>query len=116
MAQVTIEGTLTPSVMLARGERSVVEHTPRIDRLVRYGYIKIVEGDDEPIVADKPYVRPEPPNGNASRDDWAEYLNQHTGIDTEGKGRDALKAEYDELLRVEADIPPADETEGGETP
>lgn len=45
MAQmVTIEGSVTPSAELARGERRTVIYTDRIARLVKRGFIVIVKG------------------------------------------------------------------------
>lgn len=43
MAEVTVEGTLTPSVYLAKGARARVELTDAVRRKVKRGYIKIVE-------------------------------------------------------------------------
>ena len=50
MAKLTIEGSLTPSAFLARGERRTVQHTPRIDRMVHRGFVVVVDAhdDDEP--------------------------------------------------------------------
>ena len=54
-----------------------------------------------------PTPLPEPipaPRGNASRDDWAEWLADNTDIVTEGKDRDALRAEYAEWTKTH-DVP-----------
>lgn len=55
MAQVTIEGTITPSVALATGERLRVERTGYINKLISGGFVKVVEehGDPEPTPAQK---------------------------------------------------------------
>lgn len=53
---VTIEGSVTPSAELPRGEQRTVVYTDRIDRLVKRGYIVIVKGpwdaDDPQTYAD----------------------------------------------------------------
>jgi hypothetical protein len=43
MALVTIEGSVTPSSHLGRGERRTVERTDFIDKLIRNGYVTVVE-------------------------------------------------------------------------
>jgi hypothetical protein len=44
MGQVTIEGTLTPSVYLSRGRRRTVAVTDEIRNLVKIGAVKVVAG------------------------------------------------------------------------
>jgi hypothetical protein len=46
MARVTLEGSITPSTFLARGKRMTVERTPFIDKLIRRGYVNVVETPD----------------------------------------------------------------------
>lgn len=43
MASVTIEGSVTPSVVLSRGRRMTVERTPYIDALIRGGFVVVIE-------------------------------------------------------------------------
>lgn len=77
MAKVTIEGSLTPSVFLPRGERREVQRTERIDQLIAKGFIVEVNPEtDQP----EPAPLPDPvksPGKNASRDDWAAFLEEH---------------------------------------
>lgn len=42
MAVITIEGTETPSVYLARGKRRTVEDTPEVRRMINRGYVRQV--------------------------------------------------------------------------
>lgn len=46
MARVTLEGSVTPSTFLARGKRMTVERTPFIDKLIRRGYVNVVDHPD----------------------------------------------------------------------
>ena len=101
MASVTIEGSIKPSVFLARGERRTVQRTKRVENLIRQGYVvEVADGQAQPMpepAADDrtPHTENEPPARNASREDWAEFLAVHSDIVTEGKGRDDLIAEWD---------------------
>ena len=49
MAKVIVEGSITPSTYLGRGQRATVEHTPTIDMLVARGYITIVAHVPDPV-------------------------------------------------------------------
>ncbi len=44
---VTIEGTITPSTELPTGERRTVALTSRVEKMIKGGYIKIVEPDTD---------------------------------------------------------------------
>lgn len=109
MATITIEGSLTPSSDLPRGERRTVQDTDEVRKFVARGFANVVDEDGTP----EPAPLPEPvpaPKRNASRDDWAEWLADNTDIVTEGKDRDALLAEYDDYLKTH-DAPGDDATE-----
>ncbi|URC18129.1 hypothetical protein SEA_ZENTENO07_28 [Mycobacterium phage Zenteno07] len=107
MAKIVIEGSLSPSAYLARGERREVQDDARVQNLIRGGYVNVIssEGEVEPA----PLPEPVPaPKRNASRDDWAEWLAEHTDVVTEGKDRDQLLADYDEW-QSRNDAPSADD-------
>jgi hypothetical protein len=111
---ITIEGSISPSVYLARGERVTVRADDvRARNLVLRGFANVVSTDTDEAEP----VLPEPlptPARNASRDDWAEYLAAGAfGIVTEGKGRDELLAEYDDYIRTH-DVPAEDDAENPE--
>ena len=126
MAQVTVEGTATPSTFLKTGHRITVEATPYIQKLVRGGFIRIVAaagiampvpteqavgGAVQPTPADPdsvPVVLSEggpvepispaitPPSRAASRDTWANFI---TGLDIgipDGASRDDLIRLWDD--------------------
>lgn len=62
---ITIEGSLTPSVDLPRGERRTVVRTERIERLIARGYIVEVPSDtgtasDSPAPAEPVHAPVEP--------------------------------------------------------
>lgn len=105
---VTVEGTLTPSTYLARGQRATVSLTPEVERKVRRGYIKIVKVHDDELTDTEREADEQAelarearslaaPNRSASRDDWAEFLAAYPlhGFVTEGKNRADLIAEWD---------------------
>lgn len=107
---VTIEGSVTPTDWLPRGVRRTVEVTDDIRKLVAIGGAIVVAGSlDEPDTAaygdseadeaadsaddDAGQELPEypVPAGNASREDWAEFIaSRGLGV-TEGKSRDELR-------------------------
>lgn len=97
MADITIEGSLTPSTFLRRGERRTVRYTEQVQRKIDLGYVIVVGEHPEPTEIEVP--EPEgghPPKLNASREDWAEFLAQHpAGFVTEGKDRTELIAEWE---------------------
>lgn len=100
MARVTIEGSLSPCVELARGVRRTVTVTDHIRRLVAGGFVNVVAGsldDDEPAAS----TEVEPPAGNATTEEWLEFLigqgiEVPTDDDGETPGREALKAIWQE--------------------
>ncbi|ADX31944.1 hypothetical protein TPA2_gp30 [Tsukamurella phage TPA2] len=62
---ITIEGSLTPSVELPRGQRRTVVRTERIERLIARGYIVEVPSDtgttsDSPAPAEPVHAPAEP--------------------------------------------------------
>lgn len=57
--KVTIEGSLTPSVHLATGERATVEKTPFISTMLRRGYVILIENHPEPQPVPAPVDEPE---------------------------------------------------------
>lgn len=103
MAVVTIEGSLSPSALLARGERRTVQLTERVQRLIDAGFVKVVDSDagDAP----EPVLDPQPeadlrtdlekhaddeaqkardelgvPSRGGSTEDWQKFLTEK-GID-----------------------------------
>ena len=110
---VTIEGSLTPTDWLARGVRRTVAVTDHIRKLIQIGGAVVVAGSldepDAPAYGEQPDAEPDNaaeaaedaaeserpeypvPAGNASRDDWAEFIaSRGLGV-TEGKTRDELR-------------------------
>lgn len=82
---VTIEGSVTPCVELARGEQRTVPLTDRIQRLIDFGYVVVVGRSEEPE-ANSPGVEYEP-----TADEADDLDEQHR----------------DEIDAAEADEPPA---------
>lgn len=95
--KLVIEGSITPSAFLARGERATVrDDDAQVQSLIRQGFVNVVDEETGEV---EPTPLPEPlpaPKRNASRDDWAEWLAEHTDVVTEGKDRDQLLADYDD--------------------
>lgn len=99
--KVTIEGSLTPCVELPRGERRTVALTPHVERLIKRGFVVVVDDNPIPPLTDADFEdapEPEavgdpgpvqPPKLNASRDEWAAFLDGKIEF-TDDDGRDDL--------------------------
>lgn len=80
--KITIEGSITPSVYLASGERVTVERTAFIDNLLRRGYVTEVESPPEPATQSEDIdsgiesreADASEPSRNASRTEWESFL------------------------------------------
>jgi hypothetical protein len=46
MAQIVIEGSITPCVELSRGERVEVEHTDHVQNLIDGGFVTVVDDEE----------------------------------------------------------------------
>lgn len=73
MATVTIEGSLSPSAELPRGERRKVQRSEHVDRLIRKGFVVVVDEDGDVVPTPEP-TGPEAPAKNASTDAWRDFL------------------------------------------
>lgn len=88
--KVTIEGSITPSVVLARGEKRTVALTDRVQRLIDRGFVTLIEHEsDAPEPEEVNNTDPIEPKLNASRDDWAAFLTGKIEF-TDEDGRDDL--------------------------
>jgi len=109
MAKVTIEGSISPSARLARGERIEVQRTERIDKLIAKGFAVVVDAKTgEPEESPLPEAKKAPAK-SASQKAWVDFLTEETDIEVEGKTRDQLADEYDEYLKTH-DAPASDES------
>ena len=75
MAKITIEGSLTPSARLARGERREVQDSDEVRKFIADGFAVVVDeetGEVEPAPLPE---APKPPAKNASKDDWKAWLD-----------------------------------------
>ncbi len=106
MATITIEGSLTPSADLPRGQRRRVQDSADVRAFVRKGFAVVVDEEGEPEPAPLPVPVKAPGKGD-SRDDWAEFLAAHTDVVTEGRTRDQLVGDYEVWLETH-DAPTAD--------
>lgn len=97
MAYVTVRANWSVAG-LHKGEVGEVERTARVEELIARGMLQ--EVTDAPAVPSDPQG---PPRRSASRDDWAEYLAQHTNIVTDGKTRPQLLEEWDALNSPQSD-------------
>lgn len=97
---VTVEGSITPTVFLPRGARKVVVVDDELRQLLKIGAVVVVDGslDDDPDVEpddqddddgsegegdegdadDSENGDDEPPQRNASRAAWADWLDTRT--------------------------------------
>ncbi|QHB37759.1 hypothetical protein I5G63_gp018 [Mycobacterium phage Imvubu] len=99
MATITIEGSITPASDLPRGQRRKVQDSAEVRKFVAAGFANVVDEDGEP----EPAPLPEPvkaPAKSASREDWAEFLAEHTDVVTEGRNRDQLVGDYEVWLET----------------
>lgn len=117
MSTVIIEGSISPSSFLARGDRQEVQRTPFVDALISGGFVDVIEEIEDVFVpppadlTNPPTEQlsgelPDPPARNASRDDWAEFLANYPEGEfvTEGKKHGELLAAWDEhQVKVEGD-------------
>ncbi|MBV9871739.1 MAG: hypothetical protein JO214_14055 [Frankiaceae bacterium] len=108
MAKITIEGSLTPSARLARGERRDVQDSDEVRKFVADGFAVVVNEETGEVEAPPAPEPAKPPAKSASRDDWAEFLAEHTDVVTEGRTRDQLVGDYEVWLETH-DAPAADE-------
>lgn len=101
--RVTIEGTVTPSVHLGKGERRTVERTEFVDKLIARGYVSVITEHPEPVIEEDPVEPGEAPvtvspARNASRSVWADFLTD-AGVPYPGDAtRDELVAAWDNQL------------------
>lgn len=65
---VTIVGSITPSVILPRGEERTVLLTPRVQRLIDRGYVTVTKREE--IAA----PRTEPPPRFGTKQAWIDFL------------------------------------------
>lgn len=118
MARVTIEGSITPSTYLPRGQRMTVERTGFINKLIRKGYATVVDEPDKVVeisretdrahVAAKLEKQIEAPASedeaapvparNASTEEWASFLESEGVPFKEGATRADLIAAWDEAF------------------
>ncbi|AUM17362.1 MULTISPECIES: hypothetical protein [Rhodococcus] len=99
MAQrITVEGTITPSVLLSTGEQMTVTRSPFIDKLISKGFIRVVADDaptpTQPAVEDQPVVVV--PARNAKREVWAAFLTNLKIEFSDEDGRDELINLYED--------------------
>lgn len=121
MPRITIEGTVTPSTFLGRGERTTVDRSPFINKLIRKGFVKEVK-DRRPVVdevvalVEKQQVTAEleakvtdsAPTRSALKSDWAAWLDRK---DIE-YAEDATRAEMIALWDATESAEPAPESDG----
>lgn len=112
MARVTIEGSITPSTFLRRGARITVERTDYIDKLIRRGYVTVVqdfpaaaaaaaEEVAQTVQAQHAAVDAErqlsgTPARNASRDEWAAFMGDRAQFDDSHTRNDLIQM-WDEI-------------------
>lgn len=111
---VTIEGSITPSAVLARGERRTVRLTERVQRLIDRGFVVVV-GEAAELTPSEVHADTEAnadsssdpevaPAGNASREVWARFLESKGVTFPDGQvdedGHEDDVAGRDELIAI----------------
>lgn len=122
MSTVVIEGSLSPSSFLARGDRMEVQRTEFVDKLITGGFVDVISEIEDPEVtppaelgdvlvpplsdadANQPAADPPPRSGAGSgREEWAEFMAKHpAGFVTEGKDRTDLIGEWDAYVQKQS--------------
>lgn len=80
MTAVTIEGTITPSAFLPTGDRVTVDRSPFIDRLIRNGFVRVIEETPASGVSVMEALtgvvpKPDRPARSASKNAWRAHLD-----------------------------------------
>jgi hypothetical protein len=100
---VTIEGSITASTLLPRGQRRTVQLTERVQRLIDRGFVTVIERHDDDAEPDPtPEQEDGPPSRNASRPVWLAFLRgRGVDIPTNDEGaeptRDGLVALWQQV-------------------
>lgn len=118
MSTVVIEGSLSPSSFLARGDRMEVQRTEFVDKLISGGFVDVISETEDPEItppaelsdpavpplANEVAADPPPRSGAGSgREEWAEFLAKHpAGFVTEGKDRTDLIGEWDAYVQKQS--------------
>jgi hypothetical protein len=88
MTVVTVEGSLTPSNVLATGKRMTVQLTPRIERLIAKGFLILISSDAKAAESVQGAYRAGEPAWSDDRDVWAAFVIGHdqpvVAADTKG--------------------------------
>lgn len=115
MATVTIEGSrMLPNTYLRPGKRMTVERTPLVDKMLRNGFVTLVQGvdatqhviqivDDQREAADNERQLSGTPARNASRDEWAAFLRDEGVPFEDGDTRNELIAAWDSFFPDEVE-------------
>lgn len=118
MSTVVIEGSLSPSSFLARGDRMEVQRTEFVDKLIAGGFVDVISETEDPEVTPLAElgdgVTPEleqvddnatPPARNASTEEWAKFLGGYRDydFDVEDKDRTDLIGQWDAYLQKQAE-------------
>src|SRR5690349_24818982 len=82
MAKIVIEGSLTPSARLARGERLEVQDSDEVRKFIADGFavevIDVETGETEPAPLPEP---PKAPGKSASKEKWVEFAAGQEGFE-----------------------------------
>lgn len=125
MAKVTVEGSrTTPTTYLAAGKRMTVDRSPLLDKMIRRGYVRVVEDvpatahveqivTEARVAADTERELSGAPARNASWETWAEFLDQEGVSYEEADTRNALISRWDN--RAHASAPEESEDDGDVT-
>lgn len=96
MAKITIEGSLTPSARLARGERLEVQDSDEVRKFIADGFAVEVTNVETGETAPAPLPEPvKAPAKSASAEKWREFLSEHDIAHDPDATRDELVDAYE---------------------
>lgn len=119
MAKITLEGSRqTPSTYLAAGKRITVDRTPMVDKMIRKGYVRVIEEgttvsaaqhvieivEEQQAAVDSERQLAGTPARNASRDEWAQFLRDEGVPFDESAARNDLILTWDSYFPVDAEV------------
>jgi|SRR5690349_12460689 len=107
MAKITIEGSLTPSARLARGERLEVQDSDEVRKFIADGFAVEVTNVETGETAPAPLPEPvKAPAKSASKEKWVEFADAQEGFEYDPDAtRDEIAEAWDRHVSQGGEVP-----------